>query len=109
MEPPPLPAAPIPTPTTLVEAAEYANTTVTKSLLERRTNRKTLNEALFAAAGSAPLNVDLTGKYVAQTEANGIHYATVARILIEHGAQIEARDEYGTTTSWRPLAAVSPM
>jgi ankyrin repeat protein len=71
----------------LVEAAQAGNPKRVKELLSKGASRQTLNEALFAAAGSEPLVVGPVG---AQRDLD-LAYAQTARLLLAKGANIEAR------------------
>jgi len=85
----------------LVDAAEAGDAEGANRLLARRTDTKTLNDALFAAARSAPgCPKDPCPK---PDEAHGFHYARIATLLLEKGADIEARDRNGDT----PLIAAA--
>jgi ankyrin repeat protein len=82
----------------LVEAVRQDDVEEVERLLGRRQDSKTLNEALFAAAESAMLVVDGdTREEVKQDEAHGFHYARIAKLLLEHGASVKARDQEGGT------------
>lgn len=78
----------------LIEAAQFGDAKLVKSLLARRVGRKTLNDALFAAARSEPLVIDAYGKVVNDIDPQ---YAQVARLLLTVGANLEARDTEGRT------------
>lgn len=77
----------------LMEAAQAGDAKLVESLLARGADRKILNEALLVAARSEPLVI---GGASGQEDIE-LLYAATARVLLEKGASIEARDEYGRT------------
>jgi ankyrin repeat protein len=87
----------------LVEAAQQDNVEEIERLLVQRQDPKALTTALFAVAQSAGLVVSVTGGELKQDEAHGFHYARIAKLLLENGASIDARDQDGST----PLIAAA--
>jgi len=78
----------------LIEAARFGDAKLVRSLLAGRVDRRLLNEALLVASISLPLVVDDTGR---ETKALDLPYTEIAKMLLNKGASIEARDEYGQT------------
>jgi ankyrin repeat protein len=78
----------------LLEAAQLGDAKLVKSLLARGADHKTLNEALLVAARSEPLTEGING---GEAKDAGLPYAETARLLLEKGASVEARDEGGGT------------
>src|SRR5437016_11221689 len=65
----------------LIEAAREGDARRVKLELARKTDRKTLNEALFTAAGSAPLSLAPNSrKELKPNEASGLYYARIATL-----------------------------
>jgi len=76
----------------LPEAAQTGDLNIVKTALARGPNRRTLNQALLMAARSEPLVIGYGGQEEAERR-----YTAIARLLLEKGAGIEARDEGGST------------
>ncbi len=92
---------PCPASNPLIEAAQLGDASQVELLLARRPNRKARNEAVFVAAQSLGLFLPSTpGEKV---DDPGLAYARVVRLLLGHGATLEARDESGQT----PLIAAA--
>jgi ankyrin repeat protein len=90
VRPPGIPQPSVPTAQTLSEAAETGDAELVKSWLAGGVDRKALNEALLAAAGSEPLVVNDQGAF-------DLRYGEIARLLLEKGASIRARNAEGST------------
>ena len=78
----------------IMEAAGYADAREMKALLARGADRKTLNEALLLVSRSEPLVVGANGEEMKDASRP---YAATARLLLEKGASLEARDKDGST------------
>jgi uncharacterized protein len=85
---------PCPPANPLVEAAQAGDVKLVESLFARRADRKNLDEALFTAARSESMVNDPSGKAVHEID---LQYARTARLLLNRGANLEARDRNGST------------
>jgi ankyrin repeat protein len=93
----------------LIDAARHANANKAELILERGADLRTRNEALFAVGESEPAVLEAlpgaarTAPSLPTPEPNGtskfpfIDSTDTARLLLEHGATLEARDEEGDT------------
>jgi len=78
----------------LMDAVQFGDVKSVESLLARGASRKSLNAALLLAARSEPLVLGVGGHEVTGHKEP---YAEIAKLLLDRGASVEARDEYRNT------------
>ena len=94
----------------LNDAADSGDAEIMSALLDARIDAKSLNEALYWAAVSEPIVIWAPGPKGVHIAPNpkfrsmDDNYTDVARLLLDHGAQVEARDPEGSTPLLRAAA-----
>ncbi len=91
----------------LIEAAESANFKEVERLLDVGADQQSKNDALLAMSNSEPMmillspeeekRIEAARRNFPQAEAMPMDFGKTARVLIEHGADVEAKREDGAT------------